>query len=53
MKSSNKLLGDITLAEVKAEGFSSMGAFIEAWLDIFGYWDPSENLQLTQIRRIA
>ncbi|OLN29937.1 hypothetical protein DSOL_3277 [Desulfosporosinus metallidurans] len=48
-----KCLGDITLAEIKAEGFSSMGAFIDAWLDHFGYWDPQESLQPTSVRRIA
>lgn len=53
MKSSCKSLGDITLAEVKAEGYRSMGAFVDAWIDVFGYWDPQQSLRQTQRRRIA
>ena len=49
----SKCLGEITLAEVQAEGYPSRGVFIEAWLDIFGYWDPQQTIQLVSIRRIA
>ena len=48
-----KYLGDITVAEVKAEGFKSMSAFIDAWLDAFGYWDPSEHLEAFRMEMIA
>ena len=53
MKNSSKCLGDITLSEIKEEGYQSMGAFVDAWLDLFGYWDPQQNLQPTSVRRIA
>lgn len=38
------MLGNITLSEVKAEGFNSLAAFIDAWLELFGYWDPTQIL---------
>lgn len=46
-------LGDITLSDLKAEGFKSLAAFIDAWLDIFGYWDPNQIINQISIRRIA
>jgi hypothetical protein len=48
-----KYLGDITAAEVKAEGYKSMSAFVDAWLDVFGYWDPSEPLEIFRREMIA
>lgn len=53
MKLANKCLRDITLAEVNAEGFLSMGSFIDGWLNLFGYWDPLQSLQSAEVRRIS
>ena len=52
----SKCLGELTPAEIKAEGYKTMGAFVDAWLDTFGYWDPQQKLQplqITSIRRTA
>lgn len=37
-----KLLGETTEADVQEAGYKSLGAFVDAWLDKYGYWDPSE-----------
>ena len=49
----SKCIGNITLADVKAEGFVSMGAFVDAWLDLYGYWDPQQIFQPSSVRRIS
>ena len=49
MNSAYKCLGDITIAEIKAEGYKTMGAFVDAWLDTFRYWDPQQKLQPLQM----
>jgi hypothetical protein len=37
-----KRLCDLTPADVQALGYRSLGAFVDAWLDKYGYWDPYE-----------
>lgn len=43
-----KTLGEITEADAKAQGFKSLGAFVDAWLDKHGEWDPREVIKSEQ-----
>ena len=53
MNPKHKSLGDLTLAEVQAEGFKALGAFVDAWIKAFGYWDPTEALGSIEMKVIA
>jgi len=52
MNNSACKLGDITLSEIQKIGFKNIGAFVDAWIDTFGYWDPQQKLQPSQISLI-
>lgn len=43
-RKSKQRLGDISLEDVKKEGFNNMGEFIEAWRRINGSWNPDETI---------
>lgn len=49
MNNSACKLGDITLSEIQKIGFKNIGAFVDAWIDTFGYWDPQQKLQPLQM----
>lgn len=45
-----KLLGELTEADAQAAGFKSLGAFVDAWLDKHGDWDPMETFHEMEVQ---
>lgn len=37
-----KTLGETTEADAQLQGFRSLGAFVDAWMDKHWEWDPRE-----------
>jgi len=37
-------LGEISLEDIKKEGFSSLEEFRKAWIEINGNWDPEQTV---------
>lgn len=42
LQAQQQRLGDITLQDVKAEGFNTLKEFKETWIKINGNWNPDE-----------
>lgn len=36
---------DMTTEKAQEQGFRSLGAFVDAWLDEHGEWDPREVIE--------
>ena len=43
-------LGDISSEDVGREGFDSLEEFIEAWTDIYGYYEPTEYIWVVEFK---
>jgi uncharacterized protein YqfB (UPF0267 family) len=43
-------LGNVTEEEAKAEGFSSLAEFIQAWTEIHGRFDPEQPVWVLEFR---
>lgn len=46
-------LGDISLEDVKREGFDSFQEFRRAWTEIHGSWDPEETVIVYEFRLVS
>lgn len=44
LRATQQRLGDITLNEAQAEGFSSIQEFKQAWVAINGAWNPEQTV---------
>jgi hypothetical protein len=45
-------IGDITLADVKAEGFATLEEFREAWTKINGNYDPEQTVTAYEFHKV-
>ena len=52
LRASQQRLGDITLADVKAEGFNTLEEFKETWAKINGNWNPDQIVTAYEFRKI-
>jgi len=43
-------LGDISLEEIRKEGFSSLEEFKQAWIGINGSWNPDETVTVYEFK---
>jgi len=43
-------LGDVTQEEAAAEGFSTLGEFMETWANIYGSWRPEQTVYVVEFR---
>jgi len=50
LRTSQQRLGDITLEDAKAEGFSNIEEFREAWININGAWNPEQTVTAYEFR---
>ena len=42
LQAQQQRLGDITLEDVKAEGFNTLEEFKDTWIKINGFWNPEQ-----------
>ena len=52
LQAKEQRLGDITLADVKAEGFQTLEEFKQAWIKIDGSWNPEQTVTAYQFKLI-
>jgi len=45
-----QMLGDMSQEDVRAEGFSTLGEFIETWANIYGAWRPEQTVYVVEFR---
>ena len=52
LQAQQQRLGDITLEDVKAEGFGSLDEFKETWIKINGEWNPDQTIAAYEFKLI-
>lgn len=50
LRASPERIGDITLEDVKAEGFNTLEEFKETWIKINGSWNPDQLVTAYEFR---
>jgi len=45
-------LGDISLDEVRKEGFTSLEEFKREWMSIYGEWNPDQTVTVYEFRLV-